>query len=67
MITFKTLTLKNFLSFGAVETKINFKKQGMVLVLGENTDNTLEGKTSNGVGKTAVINGLVFAIYDKPL
>jgi len=67
MIRFKTLTLKNFLSYGAVPTVINLDKPGTTLILGEDLDNTTTGTGANGVGKTVIINALVYGIYDRPL
>jgi len=56
MITFKTLTIQNFLGFGAIPTVINFDQPGTTLINGY-----------NGVGKTSIINALVYTLYDKPL
>jgi DNA repair exonuclease SbcCD ATPase subunit len=50
MIQLKSLTMKNFLSTGAVTQCVDFNNQGLTLVLGENLD--LGGNGSrNGVGK----------------
>lgn len=65
MINFNKLTLRNFLSFGNNTTTVEFVDNGTVLVVGENLDNQEGGK--NGVGKTSIINALVYAIYGKPV
>ena len=67
MIRFKTLSIRNFLSFGNIPTIINLERNCAVLVLGEDLDNTERGTGANGTGKTAIINALVFSVYDKPL
>lgn len=67
MIKFKTLTLKNFLSYGAVPTIIVLDKPGTTLILGEDLDNTESGTGANGVGKTVIINALSYVLYDKPI
>jgi DNA repair exonuclease SbcCD ATPase subunit len=67
MIVFKTLQLRNFLSYGAAPTIINLDQPGTTLILGEDLDNTDRGAGANGVGKTVIINALVYALYDKPI
>lgn len=67
MIRFKSLTLRNFLSFGNAPTIIVLDRPGTTLVLGENLDSTESGTGQNGVGKTCVINALVYGVFDKPL
>lgn len=66
-ITFKSLTMRNFLSYGAKTTLINLDRGGTTLILGEDLDNVASGIGGNGVGKTVIINALVYALYDKPL
>lgn len=65
MIKFKTITIKNFLSYGNVPTVIELDKPGTTLILGENLDES--GAGANGVGKTALINAVAYAVYDKPI
>lgn len=67
MIRFKTLTLRNFLSYGTVPTVFNLDRPGTTLILGENLDDTAEGSGNNGCGKTAIINGLTYGLYNEPL
>lgn len=66
-ITFKQITFKNFLSYGNIETVVNFDHKGTTLINGVDLDNTANGKTSNGVGKTSVFNALVYALYDEAI
>lgn len=62
MITFKNVSMKNFLSTGNVPQLINFTDGELTLVLGNNLD--LGGNGSkNGVGKSTVLNAICFALY----
>lgn len=66
MLKIKSLTLKNFLSVGNVTQSVNFTQQDLILVLGENLD--LGGNDNrNGVGKSAIVNALSYAIYGNAL
>ena len=67
ILTFHTLTFRNFMSYGNNTTTITFGKPGTTLIVGENCDNTEEGTGSNGVGKSTILNGLVHAVYDRIL
>ena len=58
MLKIKSLTCKNFMSIGAIPQSIDFSKNGLTLVLGENID--LGGNGSrNGVGKCLSENSVV--------
>lgn len=68
MISIKTLAVKNFMSVGNATQAINFDRQDLTLVLGENLD--LGGDDSgarNGTGKTTIINALSYALYGQAL
>ena len=66
MIIIKNIVIKNFLSIGNVSQSINFVDTDLVLVLGENLD--LGGNDSrNGVGKSAIVNALSYALYGSAL
>ncbi len=68
MIVFKTITAKNFLSIGNQTQAVNFDQGQLTLVLGENLDlggNDLGAR--NGVGKTAMLNALSYALYGQAL
>jgi DNA repair exonuclease SbcCD ATPase subunit len=62
MIKIKTLTLRNFLSIGAVTQTVNFDNQNLTLILGENLDLGGDG-AKNGTGKTSILQGLSYALF----
>lgn len=66
MIKLKSLTIKNFLSVGAVTQTVDFQNTGITLVLGENLD--LGGNGSrNGCGKTVIFNALSYALFGQAI
>jgi DNA repair exonuclease SbcCD ATPase subunit len=65
-IRIKSLTMKNFLSVGAVTLALNLDKHGLTLVLGANAD-TNGGMSRNGAGKTSILQAISFALYGKAL
>lgn len=68
MIRIKDLTVKNFMSVGNVSQAINFNREQLTLVLGENLDQGGDDSGSrNGTGKTTIINGLSYALYGQAL
>lgn len=66
MITFKNITMKNFMSCGNVSQAISLDKNDLTLVLGNNIDLGGDG-SKNGVGKSVILNALSFAIYGSAL
>ena len=66
MIQIKNLTVKNFMSVGAATQGIDFDRNDLTLVLGENLDLGGDG-SRNGTGKTTIINALSYALYGKAL
>ena len=66
MITIKNITLRNFLSIGAVTQAVDFDKKELTLILGENLDLGGDG-ARNGTGKTTLIQGLSYALFGVPI
>ncbi len=66
MITFKNLTLKNFLSVGAVTQSIKLNNCGLILIMGENLDQGGNG-ARNGVGKSTIIQALSYVLFDRTI
>lgn len=64
----KDIIIKNFLSIGNVAQVVNFNRNELVLILGENID--LGGDDSgskNGVGKSAMINAVSYGLFGQAL
>jgi len=66
MIQIRDLTVKNFMSVGAATQAIDFDRNDLTLVLGENLDLGGDG-SRNGTGKTTIINALSYALYGQAL
>ena len=68
MINIKTLTVKNFLSVGNQTQAVDFQKEHLTLVLGENLDMGGDDSGSrNGTGKTTIVNALSYALFGTAL
>jgi DNA repair exonuclease SbcCD ATPase subunit len=68
MFRIKTLAVKNFMSVGNATQAVQFDRQDLTLVLGQNLD--LGGDDTgarNGTGKTTIINALSYALYGSAL
>ncbi len=66
MILLKNITLRNFLSIGAVTQAVDFNRTDLTLILGENLDLGGDG-ARNGTGKTTLIQGLCYALFGNPI
>jgi DNA repair exonuclease SbcCD ATPase subunit len=66
LIQIKNLTVRNFMSVGAATQGIDFDRNDLTLVLGENLDLGGDG-SRNGTGKTTIINALSYALYGQAL
>lgn len=68
MIKIKTLTVKNFMSVGNQTQAVDFAKENLTLVLGENLDQGGDDSGArNGTGKTTIVNALSFALFGNAL
>jgi DNA repair exonuclease SbcCD ATPase subunit len=68
MFKIKTLSVKNFMSVGNTTQAVQFDRNDLTLVLGQNLD--LGGDDTgarNGTGKTTIINALSYALYGAAL
>ena len=64
MFKIKSLTVKNFMSVGNVTQSVDFDRNDLTLVLGQNMD--LGGDDAgarNGTGKTTMINALSYSLF----
>ncbi len=68
MIKIKELTVKNFMSVGNQTQAVDFGKEHLTLVLGENLDQGGDDSGSrNGTGKTTIVNALSYALFGTAL
>ena len=59
-----TLTVKNFMSVGNQTQAVDFRKEHLTLVLGENLDQGGDDHGArNGTGKTTIVNALSYALF----
>jgi DNA repair exonuclease SbcCD ATPase subunit len=65
MILIKKVTLKNFLSIGNVPQSINYDSGQLTLIVGENCD--VGNNSSNGSGKTSLLNALSYGLFGSPI
>lgn len=66
MLKIKSVTMKNFMSVGAVTQSVDLDKNGITLVFGENLD--LGGNGSrNGVGKSTILQAICYGLFGVPL
>jgi len=68
MFKIKTITVKNFMSVGNSTQAVDFDRDHLTLVLGENMDlGGDDAGSRNGTGKTTIINALSYALYGEAL
>lgn len=60
-ITLKSISLRNFMSFGANTTVVDLSSWGSTLIIGQNID----ANSNNGAGKTTIINALTYVCFNK--
>ena len=67
-IKLKTLTVKNFMSVGNQTQAVDFEREHLTLVLGENLDMGGDDSGSrNGTGKTTIVNALSYSLFGQAL
>ena len=68
MIKIRDLSVKNFMSVGNQTQAVDFGREQLTLVLGENLDQGGDDSGSrNGTGKTTIVNALSYALYGQAL
>jgi len=68
MFKVHSITIKNFLSIGNQTQAVDFSGEALTLIIGENLDLGGDDTGSrNGVGKTALVNALSYALYGQAL
>lgn len=70
MLNIKRITMRNFFSFGNAPQVLDLDSTDLALVLGQNNDASVGDDNAgrrNGVGKSAIIQGIVFGLYGKSI
>jgi DNA repair exonuclease SbcCD ATPase subunit len=64
MLKLKSISLKNFMSFGNVLQTLHLNTEQLTLVLGENLDvPSNAGSSRNGCGKSSLLQAICFGLY----
>lgn len=66
MLKLKSITMKNFMSVGAVTQGINLEENGLTLILGDNIDQGSNG-SRNGAGKTVILHAISYGLFGIPM
>ncbi len=66
-LTFKEITLRNFLSFGNIEQKLKLDEKDFRIITGKNLDKSNTDLDKNGTGKTTIFQAIHFALFGKSI
>lgn len=55
------------MSYGNNVTMVKLDQPGTTFIVGQDLDNTTNGTGSNGVGKTTILNAVVYALFNRAL
>lgn len=70
MLSIKRISMRNFFSFGNAPQVLDLDSTDLALVLGQNNDASVGDDAAgrrNGVGKSAIIQGIVYGLYGKSI
>ena len=70
MLSINRISMRNFFSFGNAPQVLELDSTDLALVLGQNNDASVGDDAAgrrNGVGKSAIIQGIVFGLYGKSI
>lgn len=67
-VKFVQLAMRNFMSYGNNDTSIPLDFNTPTLIVGRNLDAVVNGQVdSNGAGKSAILDAIAFALYDRTI
>lgn len=67
-LTFKKISIKNFLSFGNVPEELDLTSSNYRVIIGKNKDKSDDNtEDANGVGKSSVMQAIHFALFGKAI
>lgn len=64
MIRFKSVSIKNFQSFGNIPTVISLDRSDITLILGRNLDIGTDGDSRNAAGKSVIFTAIYWCLFD---
>lgn len=62
-LTFKHMSLRNFMSYGNAPHSVDLNHSGTTIITGENLDSTADGQGANGVGKAQPLTTRILTPY----
>lgn len=66
-VTFKRVSMKNFMSYGNVPTVVELDSGTTFGIIGDNRDIGSEGSSKNGCGKSASYAAIIYAAFGKSI
>lgn len=67
MLEFKSVTWRNFLSYGNYDTTLSLSDLGQCLITGDIKDNETNLKKSNGAGKSTIPNAIQWCLFGRTM
>jgi DNA repair exonuclease SbcCD ATPase subunit len=62
-LNLESVSMRNFMSYGNATVVVNLQRPGTTLIVGEDVETGI----SNGSGKTTILNGITYALFDRPI
>lgn len=67
MLEFKSVTWRNFLSYGSYDTTLDLSNLGQCLITGDIKDGNTSLKKSNGAGKSTIPNAIQWCLFGRTM
>ena len=66
-LTFKKISIRNFLSFGNVPEELDLTSSNYRVIIGKNKDKSDDIEDANGVGKSTLMQAIHFSLFGKSI